>query len=251
MKSTKPIFFTLLLSLMTSNLTLAADGGNDTVWIFGYGSLMSTLARTATAEDPQDAEYLPVRVHDMARKWNLWIEKATQRALNIEASPGDYLNGLLFPVKTKDLPAFDIREGAYHRVKIAKDKVSFYREDHRNKVLGTHDDVEIYAYLPNYKFYFGPEDTEKKIAMSYLNIVRSGCVEVDQTNNLNGQFIMDCHKTLGLEEYDAFQDEDQPTYIRHPKKLLNKAEQRVDFLKGYLEKDWPNYLEIVRKYWGF
>ncbi|MBO9484059.1 gamma-glutamylcyclotransferase [Salinisphaera sp. G21_0] len=249
MRSTKPIFFTLLLSLMTSNLTMAAD--NDTVWIFGYGSLMSTLARTATAADAEGAEYLPVKVHDMARKWNLWIAKASQRALNIEVSPGDSVNGLLFGVKTKDLPAFDLREGAYNRVKIAKDKVSFYREDHRNKVFGTDNDAEIYAYLPKSEFYVGPEDTEKKIAMSYLNIVRSGCVEVDQTNNLNGQFIMDCHQTLGLEEYDAFQDEDQPTYIRHPKKLLNKAEQRVDFLKGYLEKDWPNYLEIVRKYWGF
>lgn len=253
MNLTNICFFTLLLSLMTSNLTLAEDSTNDKVWIFGYGSLMSTLARTATAEDPKDAELLPVKIQGMTRQWNLWIAKATQRALNIEESPEHFVNGLLFAVKTSDLPAFDKREGAYRRVKISANRVSFYRDEHMNKVLGTHEDVDIYAYLPNKdsEFYFGPEDTDKKIAMSYLDIVRSGCIEVDQKNNLNSEFIRDCYKTLGLEGYGIYQDDDQPTYVRHPKNLLNKAEQRVKFLNDYMENDWPGYLDIIRKHWGF
>ncbi len=253
MKSSKYVL-ALLLSLVTSNLALAEDNQDEYAYIFGYGSLMSTLARTATAPDPENAEFLPVTINDVTRQWNLWMSKSQERALSLEESPGSYVNGLLFAVKKGQLPDFDKREGpGYQRVKITADKVSFYRKEHQKNVLGTRGDADIYVYLPrkDSKFYVGREGSEKKIAMSYLNIVRAGCVEVDQKNQLNGQFINDCFETLGLDGYGIDQEVDGPRYPRHPENLLNEANNKVKKLESYMAQEWPEYLKTIQEKWGF
>lgn len=245
---------TLCLMFIMPTISLADD---DYVYMFGYGSLMLTPARTATSPDPEGATFIPVKIRGVSRLWNLWFAKSQQRSLDVEPAdnPDAYVNGLLFAVKRSQLPAFDQREGpAYQRLQIPLADVSFYLDQHQ-----IHDEqAEIYFYSPrkDSQFYAERSDSEKKIAMSYLNVVRAGCVEIDRMHQLNDRFVDDCVQTLGMNGYEIDNDLDQPRYSRYPDTLWQKAltegdEEKAGQLRTFIDQEWASYLNVITEKWGF
>ncbi|KEI69996.1 hypothetical protein GV64_03860 [Endozoicomonas elysicola] len=239
----------------------ATKANDDYVYIFGYGSLMLTPARTATAPDPEGAVYIPVKIRGVERHWNLWSERSQQRSLGVEQSiiPDNYVNGLIFAVKKDQLAAFDKREGpAYQRIKIPIENVTFYLDTHQGLIMQGEQNTDVFVYSPRKEssFYFDKEHNQKKIAMSYLNVVRTGCVEIDRKHQLNSQFINDCVQTMGLEGYLIEDDRDKPRYPRYPATLLRKAiesgdTRKAEELQGFIEQEWDNYLNTINEKWGF
>ena len=248
------VFLMLCLMFIMPTISQADD---DYVYLFGYGSLMLTPARTATSPDPEDARFIPVKVQGVARLWNLWYAKSQQRSLDVEPAdnPDAYVNGLLFAVKRSQLSAFDQREGpAYQRLQIPLSDVSFYLDQHRID----DEQVEIYFYSPrkDSEFYAERSESEKKIAMSYLNVVRAGCVEIDRMHQLDDRFVDDCVQTLGMSGYGIDNDLDQPRYKRYPDTLWQKAlaegdEEKAKELRLFLDQEWASYLEVISEKWGF
>lgn len=250
--------FTLLCIIMLLRTPAMADGNR--AYIFGYGSLMLPPARTATAPDPEDALFIPVKISGIERLWNLWSEKSQQRALGVEPCerPDAFVNGLIFSVQKEQLSAFDNREGpGYQRIKVPVENLSFYVDEHRELVL-SNEAVDVFFYAPrkDSAFYFDKSDTRKTIAMSYLNVVRAGCVSIDRTHQLHDQFTNDCVQTLGLEGYRIDDDREQPRYPRYPATLLENAmasgnTDQVKALKIFIEQDWESYLRTINEKWGF
>ena len=254
----------LALTIFSVQALSMEQADSDYVYLFGYGSLMLTPARTATSPDPEDAVYLPVKIRGVARLWNLWMTKSQQRSLDVEPAdnPDSYVNGLLFAVRRDQLSAFDKREGpAYQRLLVPAANVEFYQDEHRQQIS---DHPEIYFYSPRkepsfssgQRFYFDQSYGEMKIAMSYLNVVRAGCVEIDRKNKLNDRFIDDCVKTLGLDNYQIENDLEQPKYSRYPITMWQKAvaegnEEKAAKLQLFIEQEWQNYLQVIAEKWGF
>ncbi len=254
MVTLKKLLLVFFLPVLVSRGAFALSEPEKMVYIFGFGSLMSTPARTATEPDPKGSVYIPVKVKGYTRDWQLWMPRSQQRSLELEQALGGYVNGLIFAVKKSELPKFDRREGpAYQRKQLPADHIIFYREEDRSKVMGARGDMEVYAYFPDKSssYYVGRGDDTKKIAMSYLKVVLTGCIEVDQKNNLGGKFTDDCAATMGLADYKIEDDTKAPRYSRFPPTLLKEAKIREQQMDKYISSDWPNYLEAVRKKWGF
>ncbi len=90
---------------------------DNKAYIFGYGSLMLTVSRTATAPDPEGLQFIPTKLHGYHRTWNLWSKTSKMRVLVAEEQAGGSLNGVIYAVNESDLPKFDQRENpeAYQR----------------------------------------------------------------------------------------------------------------------------------------
>ena len=92
--------------------------------------------------------------------------------------------------------------------------------------------------------------------MSYLNVVRAGCVEIDRMHQLDDRFVDDCVQTLGMSGYGIDNDLDQPRYKRYPDTLWQKAlaegdEEKAKELRLFLDQEWASYLEVISEKWGF
>ena len=92
--------------------------------------------------------------------------------------------------------------------------------------------------------------------MSYLNVVRAGCVEIDRMHQLDDHFIDDCVQTLGMENYQINNDLKQPRYIRYPITLWQKAraegdQEKAEELQTFVEQKWEDYLQVIAEKWGF
>ncbi|QBR02114.1 gamma-glutamylcyclotransferase family protein [Paraburkholderia pallida] len=95
-----------------------------TQFIFGYGSLINTRSRDATAGKPVAA--IPVRVSAAFGYVRSWNERAPsgftalglRRPLKGEAPMT--INGVIYPVAGNDMSAFDEREKGYVRVEVPR-----------------------------------------------------------------------------------------------------------------------------------
>jgi hypothetical protein len=96
-------------------------------FIFGYGSLINTVSRNATASRPVHA--IPVRVSAGFGYVRAWVAQSRSgfTALGMRhPAAGEVpstINGVIYPVGEADLPNFDKRENAYMRISIPLDKV--------------------------------------------------------------------------------------------------------------------------------
>jgi len=101
--------------------------GQPTDFIFGYGSLIDTASRNATAGHSTPA--IPVRVSAAFGYVRTWDDRTSTgfTALGLaRAGPGEHamtINGVLFPVEGNDLPAFDARESGYARIEVPRDDI--------------------------------------------------------------------------------------------------------------------------------
>ncbi len=93
-----------------------------TRFIFGYGSLIDTASRDATAGKPTPA--IPVRVSAAFGYVRAWVDRCRCgfTALGLRRPhPGESaatINGVIYPVDGTDMTAFDGREQGYRRVAI-------------------------------------------------------------------------------------------------------------------------------------
>lgn len=96
-------------------------------FIFGYGSLINTASRNATAPKPIHA--IPVRVAAAFGYVRTWDDRSASgfTALGLaRPGPGEQattINGVLFPVEGNDLAAFDAREAGYARVEVPRSDI--------------------------------------------------------------------------------------------------------------------------------
>lgn len=96
-------------------------------FIFGYGSLINSASRAATAGAPIHA--IPVRVSAAFGYVRAWDDRSPSgfTALGLRRpEPGESpmtINGVLYPVKGNDMAAFDGREAGYVRVEVPRDDI--------------------------------------------------------------------------------------------------------------------------------
>jgi hypothetical protein len=95
-----------------------------TQFIFGYGSLINTPSRAATAGKPVAA--IPVRVAAAFGYVRSWSDRGSSgfTALGLrrpfEGEAPMTINGVIYPVEGNDMSAFDQREKGYVRVEVPR-----------------------------------------------------------------------------------------------------------------------------------
>ena len=154
--------------------------GQPTQFIFGYGSLINSASRNATAREPITA--IPVRVSasfGYVRGWTI-REPSGFTSLGLTrvgaGESGMSINGVLFPVEGNDMAAFDAREVGYVRVEVPHDMIqaaSWQRLPEQGK---------IWVYVPAIP---GQEpgvglplpSAEYPILQSYVDLVVEGGLE--------------------------------------------------------------------------
>ncbi|MGY0217134.1 gamma-glutamylcyclotransferase family protein [Endozoicomonadaceae bacterium StTr2] len=224
-------------------------------YIFGYGSLMLSIARTATAPDPDDFHFIPAKLQGFHRTWNLWNRQLEMRVLAAEPAEDKSINGVIYKVDESDLPKFDERErpGAYQRIVVNKLDLSFYSNQNYQWHKDLPKDVKIYIYVAvpdttSTGFYLSSDEnnSDKRIARSYLEVVLGGCAEIDENHGLNGAFVCDCKASLGIAGYEIDDDLASPKYSRHPKALKDAAREKAEMLNEFYHSSWSRYLKQTK-----
>lgn len=96
-------------------------------FVFGYGSLINTASRDATAGHRTTA--IPARVGAGFGFLRCWCDRSATgfTALGLRRTePGETattINGVLYPVVGKEMSDFDSREGGYARIEIPRDQI--------------------------------------------------------------------------------------------------------------------------------
>jgi hypothetical protein len=96
-------------------------------FLFGYGSLINTASRNATAAKPIHA--IPVRVAASFGFVRAWVDRSpsgfTALGLRRPASGegASTINGVLYPVEGADMTDFDKREAGYTRVQVPRESI--------------------------------------------------------------------------------------------------------------------------------
>jgi hypothetical protein len=101
--------------------------GEPTNFIFGYGSLINSLSRNATAASPILA--IPVRVSadfGWIRAWNFRSQSGFTALGLRKPNEGEHsttINGVLYPVEGTDMARFDEREVGYRRLEVPPSQI--------------------------------------------------------------------------------------------------------------------------------
>lgn len=105
------------------------------VWVFGYGSLVSpaSIATTVGREVVPGDGFRPATLDGFGRRWNYgslrqradWtgsigaVQAGIVVSLGIEEAPGEWANGSIVRVSSKELAMLDRRESDYDRVDVS------------------------------------------------------------------------------------------------------------------------------------
>jgi hypothetical protein len=149
-------------------------------FLFGYGSLINTASREATAAKPVPA--IPVRISASFGFVRAWVDRSatgfTALGLRrpIAGESAMTVNGVLYPVEGADMSLFDRREAGYARVNVPLDlieAVSWQRVPAQGKV---------WAYIPIGRDGKIGEDLPVASAaypllQSYIDVVLDGALE--------------------------------------------------------------------------
>ncbi|HTI82931.1 MAG TPA: gamma-glutamylcyclotransferase family protein [Acetobacteraceae bacterium] len=180
-----------LLIVATILAVLAGNVGAEEFWgrklsdqpvnfIFGYGSLINSASRNATANAPIHA--IPVRVSaafGYIRSWNERVPSGFT-ALGLrrpEAGENTMtINGVLYPVQGNDMAAFDAREAGYARVELPRADIEALSWE-RLPEAG-----QIWVYVPHVPgnppgVGLEPPSATFPILQSYVDVVIEGGLE--------------------------------------------------------------------------
>ncbi|HJS87833.1 MAG TPA: gamma-glutamylcyclotransferase family protein [Acetobacteraceae bacterium] len=151
-----------------------------TNFIFGYGSLINTTSRNATASKPIAA--MPVRVAAAFGYVRCWCDRSASgfTALGLRRpKPGEdamTVNGVLYPVEGNDMGAFDAREAGYRRVEVPREQieaVSWQRLPEQGQIwvyVPVHGDNAPGVDLP-------APSSDFPLLQSYIDVVVEGGME--------------------------------------------------------------------------
>lgn len=139
-------------------------------YIFGYGSLINSDSRAATAGKPVPA--VPVRVSGalgLVRAWN-FRSKSGFTALGLRPARGgesQSINGVVYKVEGT-MEAFDTREVGYRRVEVTRDTIA--------AVSGglPSPPAQIWVYVPDE---LHPPDAGFPLLQSYIDVCVVGALE--------------------------------------------------------------------------
>jgi len=132
-------------------IVLASSAGAEDFWgrklpdqpvnfIFGYGSLINSGSREATAGEPIHA--IPVRVSAAFGYIRCWNDRSPSgfTALGLRRpQPGENamtINGVVYPVAGDNMAAFDARETGYIRVEVPPDEIEALSPARDRQYLG-------------------------------------------------------------------------------------------------------------------
>ena len=137
---------------------------SDRHFILGYGSLINGQSRAKTGET---GKVWPVKLHGFERHWSVMSSEYGMSSVAVVHAAEKSCNGVLVEVPFDQFPLFDERERGYQRAVIDPKQLATY-QDHplpEGTYWVYHTDRVI---LP---------DDECPIALSYLDVILSGCLE--------------------------------------------------------------------------
>lgn len=137
-------------------------------YIFGYGSLIDSQSRVATA--PSASYASPVQVIGIQRGWFGRLDDVGPTYLAALHSPDSNCNGVIFKVSVQQLAAFDEYESGYERKRIDPKNV-IQLDDSRPVAEG-----DIWFYTCAVKRFATPESP---ILQSYVDACLNGCFEIE------------------------------------------------------------------------
>lgn len=154
--------------------------GQPTEFIFGYGSLINSESRNATAGRPILA--IPVRVSaafGYVRSWTIRSQSGFTALGLRKLGPGEdgtTINGVLYPVQGNDIDAYDAREEGYVRVRVPLDQIEAL------SWLRLPEQGNVWAYVPvragqEPGAELLPPNSEFPVLQSYLDVVLEGGLE--------------------------------------------------------------------------
>ena len=177
-----------MVGLLTASQTQAGDAqwwgrklpDAPSQFIFGYGSLINTASRNATASAPIPA--IPVRVaadFGFIRTWNDRSPSGFTALGLRRPGPGEQpttINGVLYAVAGDDMSKFDAREVGYARVEVPHEKIEALSWQSIPK------DGRIWVYVPvrpGHDPGVDPPqvDAAYPLLESYIDVVIEGCLE--------------------------------------------------------------------------
>lgn len=184
--------FYFLSFLLSFSILISTDTQAENYWgrkipdqpihfIFGYGSLINTESRNATAVKPIPA--IPARISASFGYTRAWVFNCPCgfTALGLreprDGESANTINGVLYPVEGDDMTAFDQREAGYKRVEVPLQFV----EALSWQQLPEHGKIWIYVSegtdgQPGGKGLEGPT-SQLPLLQSYIDVVLRGGLE--------------------------------------------------------------------------
>ncbi len=182
------VFFLLsfLPSLVQAEECRPAPDLQQPQYIIGYGSLMETASKERTT--PKAGESLPVLVRGFERGWYARGSSLSPVTfLGVKINPDSQMNAVIYRLPIlQDLFQTDRREGGYCRSPVASSQIKML--DRSVVPLGQ---IWIYTVPPSQ---ISSPSPEFPIVQSYVDIVISGCLEIEEVFSLP-DFAKQCVET--------------------------------------------------------
>lgn len=164
-------------------------------FIFGYGSLINSISRSATGETGQS---WPARVAGYERHWSVMSAEFGMSSVAVVPKASAHCNGVIVEVAESELPAFDHREQGYQRSIVPLSRLTSLSEAPlpQGHIWIYHTDV-ITAPCP-----------QNPIVLSYADVIVAGCYEISAA--FAQEFL---NHTQGW-HFPTLNDRTQPRYPR-------------------------------------
>lgn len=236
---------------MASGVTAALGTPERTVWLFGYGSLISESSRKKTST-AVTGDSFPGIVQGLSRGWftPVQLPKKAQinsnivavQAVGVTEAVDAACSGIIFGVKASALAEFDKREANYERVKIDWTRVQpFGDSGSAQKERAESLDEDCYCYVQ--KATSAPSPAFPVI-QSYVDVILDGCMETSP------QFVREFIKTTSAwpkhDDGSYLDDRTAPGYVRYS----DDASAKAEVWDSLLEEGIPGILAVRQRQLG-